>query len=302
MIDICNLHLNSRTVFFADDGLLILTAENLAQLYYLINKDLELVGSTYNQNRLVLNEDKCNYILFCTNQRNKLINFTIENQHFKVLLNGKSIERKLSVKYLGITLTSNLSWDEHVTNLKKKCSRHIGIIGKLRHYLPLSILKIYFYANVQSHLLYGITIWCSTYNTQVKDLEVLIRRSVRIMLCFNSRTNVDANMLELNIKTLNVLWFQATAIMMYRIMNNYYHNSSNFKNSLLVFPNRRVLRTNVKINNVHIEPYHTNFGKFSFKNVSARVWNYINETYSTKNNFCSFKLKLKEINWANLNL
>jgi len=226
----------------------------------------------------------------------------MDNQNFQILLNDKCIERKFSVKYLGLIISYNLSWDEYINNINKKCARHIGVLGKLRHYLPFSLLKVYYFANIQSLLLYGITIWCSTYNSQTMSLEVLIRRSIRTMLCLDNDTNVDNVMINSNVRTLNVLWLQTTAKTMYKIINKHYHNSIDFNVILLTNLDRRNLRSNSLINNVVINQYNTNSGKFSFKNVSARSWNYINKTYSTNISFSLFKYKLKTINWSNFTL
>ena len=39
----------------------------------------------------------------------------------------KKIQRKISVKFLGVLLDSNLRWKSHITELSKKLSRTIGI-------------------------------------------------------------------------------------------------------------------------------------------------------------------------------
>ena len=40
------------------------------------------------------------------------------------------------VKYLGVLIDENLSWDQHVKDLSNKLSRANEIISKLRHYAP----------------------------------------------------------------------------------------------------------------------------------------------------------------------
>ena len=46
------------------------------------------------------------------------------------------------VKYLGVLIDENLSWDQHVKDLSNKLSRANGIISKLRHYAPKSAVLI----------------------------------------------------------------------------------------------------------------------------------------------------------------
>ena len=61
-----------------------------------------------------------------------------------------------SLKYLGITLDSRLSWKPRINNLTKRLSRACGILSKLRHYTNKSVLKTVFNSIFQTHLIYSI--------------------------------------------------------------------------------------------------------------------------------------------------
>ena len=50
-----------------------------------------------------------------------------------------SLEIKDFVKYLGIMIDSDLSWKNHIDFICHKISKSIGIIAKLRHYIPSQI-------------------------------------------------------------------------------------------------------------------------------------------------------------------
>ena len=41
-----------------------------------------------------------------------------------------------SAKYLGVTTDKQLNFDNHISTVEHKISRAVGIISKLRHYLP----------------------------------------------------------------------------------------------------------------------------------------------------------------------
>lgn len=51
------------------------------------------------------------------------------------------IESKEIVKYLGVIIDSNLTWKYHIDNIAHKISKGIGIIARLRHFVPLSTLN-----------------------------------------------------------------------------------------------------------------------------------------------------------------
>ena len=56
------------------------------------------------------------------------INITINNQKIK---QGKSI------KYLGITLSEDLSRHDHIDNLMTKINQKLGLLRRVKSYLPL---------------------------------------------------------------------------------------------------------------------------------------------------------------------
>ena len=96
----------------------------------------------------------------------------------------------MNIKYLGLTIDMNLNFDFHISNIAYKISRTVGIISKIRHYLPeTALLKIY-YALIHSHLLYGLIIWGSTFPTYFQKLITLQNKAVKFIcaakFCDNS--------------------------------------------------------------------------------------------------------------------
>ena len=75
----------------------------------------------------------------------------------------------------------SLNFDFHISNIALKVSKTIGIISKIRHYLTeKALLKIY-YAQINSHLLYGLFIWGSTFPTYLKQLITLQNKAVKFI-------------------------------------------------------------------------------------------------------------------------
>ena len=58
-------------------------------------------------------------------------------------------EFKDHVKYLGVLLDSNLSWKSRIDNVALKVSKTVGVVARLRHFVPrttlLNIIFILFY-------------------------------------------------------------------------------------------------------------------------------------------------------------
>ena len=105
-----------------------------------INKELEKVYIWLCANKLSLNIKKMKFILFHNPQK------IIDNALFRIKINNTEIER--------ISTFNFLNWKSHIDSICSKLSRTIGMLCKLKHYLPLFILRTL--CNFLSHCVYGI--------------------------------------------------------------------------------------------------------------------------------------------------
>jgi hypothetical protein len=74
--------------------------------------------------------DKCN-VLRVTNKTQK----TEANYH----LHGHTLELVTSAKYLGLTITNKLQWDQHIHNITAKANKTLGF---LRRNLKIPSIRI----------------------------------------------------------------------------------------------------------------------------------------------------------------
>ena len=118
-------------------------------------------------------------------------------------LNNKRISETKSIKYLGVQIDSHLNWKEHIQNLSKKLSKSIGVICKFRHCVSSQILIQLYHAIIYPFLTYGCMIWSSNYTTNIKPIEILQKRSIRIITYFMQKL-----MLILPLSLLNSTYFK----------------------------------------------------------------------------------------------
>ena len=114
---------------YADDTTLFTTIQLsntclTKDIEYNLNSYLNKIKEWLNINKLSLNVKKSKYII------HKLGNKQVNNLLLKIY--ETVIER-------GITLQENLSWDVHIKDISIKCSKLIGILNKLKRFLPLNI-------------------------------------------------------------------------------------------------------------------------------------------------------------------
>ena len=143
---------NFLTTLFADDTNLLMSDKKLHNLQCKVNMEVDKVNAWMRSNKLSLNYTKTCYML--------LFKKPTDTLNFSITINGKIIKQTNYMKYLGVTLDHKLDWKQHILNLRTSLSRTCGIIYKLRHYVPLPVLK----------LLYNHSLFHSNCNVQLYEL------------------------------------------------------------------------------------------------------------------------------------
>ena len=172
--DLPNISKILNFYLFADDTNIYYESDSLNDLERTINKELDKLYLWLNVNRLSLNIDKTNFIIF--HPYNKPL-----KHHITIKINKKAINEKEYIKYLGVLIDSTLSWKYHIANISKKISRSIGIMYKLRPYLSQKVLKNVYYSLIYSHIIYAIEVWGSTFKTELNKILILQKRALRLI-------------------------------------------------------------------------------------------------------------------------
>ena len=66
------------------------------------------------------------------------------------------LESKVSIKYLDVLMDKNLSWRHQTDANAKKISKNVGLIAKLRHYVPWKMLLNIYKSLTHPYLTYGL--------------------------------------------------------------------------------------------------------------------------------------------------
>ena len=160
---------------FADDTNFILTDKSMKRINKHINRDLKLVVESIRANKLSLNTSKTELVIF--KSKNKIV-----TKHLNFRISGQIIKPSSQVKYLGIMLQDDLHWNSHLTKLRKKLSRSVGLLSKVTYYVPKYLLRTIYHSIFNSHLIYACEIWGQTQtNCYFKKLLHLQEKALRII-------------------------------------------------------------------------------------------------------------------------
>ena len=149
--DIANSSNSFQFRLFADDTNLFKYIEgndiNLTQ----INSDFQKVCDWCRANKLTINVEKTNYMIIKTFRKHV-------NEEGNLDIDGYQIEGVSTASYLGVRLDKNINWKSHIQKVVKSIAPKVGMISRLRHYVPKSILLLLYNSLILPHIIYCIEI------------------------------------------------------------------------------------------------------------------------------------------------
>ena len=87
----------------------------------------------------------------------------------RIKLGTTELPRVETVKFLGMWLDQNLTWDKHLSSLKSKIKRNMTMLQVAINLLDINSKKILYYAQIYSHLSYGLPLWGNMVSTTKMD-------------------------------------------------------------------------------------------------------------------------------------
>ena len=204
------------------------------------------------------------------------------------------LDCKESVKYLGISIDKYLNWKTHLDLIALKISKTIGIIARLRHFVPLSVTTKLYQSLIYPYLTYGISSWSQASQSNLQKLLLLQKRALRLMNFSNQSEHAIPCFLDLNILPVNFLYVESIASLMYDVHNNLApdHIRQLFKHVSDVHSyNTRSATTN----KFYVLPSRADQQKNSFSRLGVRVWNALPENITKLKTNNLFKKRLHEL-------
>ena len=141
---------------FADDTSVFIEGSCYETIINIMNVELSKISIWLKANKLTINIQKTFYMVF---HRAKIKKTTqtvmIQDTHILALNN---------TKFLGVIIDNKLKWNEHITYIKNKISKSIGILYKSRNYLNRHTLRNLYYTFIYPYLIYCVEVWGNACN------------------------------------------------------------------------------------------------------------------------------------------
>ena len=200
----------SKARLFADDCLLYRQISNVSDSI-ILQTDLDILQQWERKWLMNFNPDKCE-VLRVTNKKKPIVsNYTIH---------GSTLETVKSAKYLGLNITSNLTWNHHINIVTKKANTINAFLNRNLKTCPSQIKARCYTTLVRPIVEYASTVWDPVTQKNKRQLEMVQRRAARTVVGdYRTTSSVAQILTHLNWPTLEERRKRAKVTMVYRLMN-----------------------------------------------------------------------------------
>ena len=285
--DIANCNPHGLIRLFADDTNVFIESNQIESLYIDAKQVLKYLDKWFRSNKLTLNIEKTNFIIFTTPDRRKKLNIpnTLE-------VNNIKINRTDQAKYLGLLIDEELNWKYHIDMLCKKIKRFFPSFYTLRNFINIDHAKSVYYATLHSRIKYGIALYGAADKTVIEPLQILQNKLLRVLTKKGPRysTNLIHNEMELlkisDIYETEVLSFVYNCVHKnvpdalgnyFTIMSDIHNFNTRNKNHMLRDP---CLKSKI--------------GRLSVKQRGVQLWNKLEKAIKSADNPKAFRKKIKD--------
>ena len=273
---------------FADDTNIFIEHSNMQSLMDNAKVIVEYLDNWFKANKLTLNINKTNFMIFTTDSKRSKIIIPNTLQVGNLLINRIS-----HTKYLGLIIDEKLSWKEHVSQLSTKLNSLFPIFYNVRSFINLNHAQTIYYAMVASRIKYGLIIYGSADMGVILPLQILQNKLVKVLL--NRSYRFSTNTLHNDMKILKVDDLYKTEVLsfVYSFINN--KLPSVFNNYF------KTLRECHAVNTRHSQymlwdpMIKTKIGRGSIKQKGVQLWNGIDNNLKECSNIKLFRNAFKNI-------
>ena len=173
--DLCKASNIITPIMFADDTNLFYSNKNIKILFKEMNIELKNISEWLRANKLSINIDKTNFILFHSNRDKDHLPLKLPT----LCITDAPIKQVVSTKFLGVQIDENINWTHHITLTENKLAKQLGLLYKAKPFLNRkSMINLYF-SFIHTYINYGNIAWASTTKTKLKKIYSQQKQAIK---------------------------------------------------------------------------------------------------------------------------
>ena len=275
---------------FADDSQLLKAANPNSTTSQLrasqaLESAIDQVGSWMNDNRLKLNEDKTEFLVFSSKRNSSTI--LIES----LTLGEEIVQRVPVARNLGVHLDSELSYEHHIKYLCKVCYANIKAVWKIRRYLTHDATKTVIHALVISKLDYANALLFGIPEKFIRKLQLVQNSAARVVTLTKRSDHIKPALKSLHWLPVKERIQFKISVLVFKARNGL--SPDYLAQMLTPYEPPRKLRSST--GNLLVQPSYNlkGYGHRAFSVAGPQLWNQLPDHIRSCNTLSNFKRNLK---------
>ena len=165
----------SMLTMYADD-ILLYKPINHSGDYAGLQADIDAIQDWISTNHLTLNPNKCKYLI-CSRKTHPRL------PPSGLLLDGVTLEQVESYHYLGVLVSSRLTWSDHIEQICAKARKLVGMMYRQFYsWADSNTLLLIYQTCIRPHLEYACQPWDPFLNKGMQSLEAVQKFACKVCL------------------------------------------------------------------------------------------------------------------------
>ena len=152
--------ISSSIELYADGTTITAQGKSLNEVEFKLEEGANKVSRWYRENRMAINCIKTKVMLMSTSKRLSIL----PSPNLNIKIDDVCLENVGHYRILGVTVDSNLPWQDHSHNVYITICKNLALLKRIRHFLPLHTRIAYYNAHILSRATYCISVWGNSIN------------------------------------------------------------------------------------------------------------------------------------------
>lgn len=281
---------DSDVYMFADDTKLYRSIETTDDIDTVQN-DINNLFTWSEKWLLRFHPDKCKVLPITTKSTSKIDQ---DGRYSMSTYEGTrtSLETVKNEKDIGVTIDSNLKFNQHIQDKVNKANQLVGIIRRSFKYLDYKSFCLLYKALVRPHLEYASSVWSPYLKKDIDAIENVQRRATKMLHKLKDKS-YEERLEILKLPTLRFRRLRGDMIETYKILNKIY--DGRVTSGLFKLCKNTTRGHSLKLAK---ERSRLDIRKHYFTNRVVEVWNSLPESVVTAPNVKTFERRLDKF-WKN---
>ena len=259
---------HGKVILYADDAQFLdtETPSNIDALKTRVENNLSIAVKWFTQNRLKVNPSKTEMVILKSSRQKSDTNFSVK-------FGSNEISPSSSVKVLGVTIDSHLTWEKHISVVVQRCYMILVGLARMRHRVPRDTKCMLVEALVFPHVRYCISVWGSCTAEKKKRVQRAINFGARIVTGLGRREHVTPVLQDLGWGRVDDILMEHDLSIVRRLLTD--SDAAEILCSQLVYRSTQSSRSTRATDSgqLQLPRVRTEFARRSFLCRAAKVWN-----------------------------